>query len=658
MRALVEALRAGPRRERSLAAIAAVTAVVAIAALGLAWKRAPPRCADPAASWAEAWSPSRDAAIHAAFARSGRPSAAFAEAAVARSLDAYGAAWIAARASACEAADKDPPSEPSNRRLVCLEERKLEVAALARALAEADGDAVDAAPAALSTLPRAEECAAGAALRRAVLPSGDAAHRAAMERLRERLAEARALEAAGRAPAGLAIAVPAVAEAKALGESGLVGRLLYVQGALEYGAGQNEAAASTLHAAAETALGAGDDATAADAWILLTRVAGHRLGRAAEGRQWTSYAEAAIRRLGGDDAREAARLYSIGLVAWSAERRLDEARDAFEKARALAEKSLGPLHPWVGAADTGLGNVLLAEARPDQALIAHQRAATLQEQILGPDAPATRFARGDVAVDLVALGRLDEAIALLVRTLADLERGCPGCDDAFLRHRLAAALRAKGDAERALAEDRRAQQTMTRLGAPDRERAWAMAGEGMDLLALGRPGEAVSPLESALALREKSAAPAEIAEVQLALAQALWQSGGDRARALALAAAARDGYREDASRHGGYYQRALESAEAWLADHPAEPPPAQPPSRGAAARGGAAVSMAFPAASASGRYGMPVAVPAAAASGLTPGRISPGIPPASASGGVPGHLHSPAAAAGSPPPSDAQRPHD
>jgi hypothetical protein len=75
----------------------------------------------------------------------------------------------------------------------------------------------------------------------------------------------------------------------------------------------------------------------------------------------------------------------------------------------------------------------------------------------------------------------------------------------------------------------------------------------------------VNPLERALAIRTKDALPPELAETRFALARAVWDARGDRARAVALANDARAGYAPDAARFGGEYAEAVAAIDAWLA---------------------------------------------------------------------------------------------
>ncbi|HEY1556514.1 MAG TPA: hypothetical protein VGF94_16880, partial [Kofleriaceae bacterium] len=84
------------------------------------------------------------------------------------------------------------------------------------------------------------------------------------------------------------------------------------------------------------------------------------------------------------------------------------------------------------------------------------------------------------------------------------------------------------------------------------------------LLGLGRAREAVPLLARALELRQGQATPDEIAEAQLALARALRASGGDAARARALATSARDLLAPLAAKYGSYYAASLREVTEFL----------------------------------------------------------------------------------------------
>jgi hypothetical protein len=79
---------------------------------------------------------------------------------------------------------------------------------------------------------------------------------------------------------------------------------------------------------------------------------------------------------------------------------------------------------------------------------------------------------------------------------------------------------------------------------------------------MGDVAAAVSNLEHALRIRlDPDFDPALLAETRFGLARALWESGGDRTRALSLARAAREAYERNNR------PRQLSAVDAWLAVH-------------------------------------------------------------------------------------------
>jgi hypothetical protein len=94
----------------------------------------------------------------------------------------------------------------------------------------------------------------------------------------------------------------------------------------------------------------------------------------------------------------------------------------------------------------------------------------------------------------------------------------------------------------------------------------AAKGLGLSLLELGQTAEAIAPLEDAVRLRaaEEPADRAELGQSRFGLARALWATGGDHARARALAVAAR----ADLATVGPRAAADLASVDAWLAARP------------------------------------------------------------------------------------------
>lgn len=572
MRALLDALGDGPAvwpRRIALAA-ALVTALAAVAAIGL--RHPTELCTGADSAWGGAWDASRALAVRSAFERSRRPSEAHAFAEVTRALDDESARWHAMHRDTCEATRVrgEQSEQLLDLRMRCLDDRRGEVATLARLLENADGVIVDHAVSAAISLPALDACTNLRALSAQVpLPAAPEA-RALIDALGARLAQATALKSAGKFSEALEVVGPAVVEARPIGYAPLTAKLLLLEGRVSSDAGDFARAERALHEAAAVAEDAHDDGIAADAWIAQVWVIGFQHGRVEEGRTWARYAEAAIRRAGGDDLREAVRLRNLSILAWRREGRLDEAIELATRARVLNDRANGPRHDLdVTNCDEDLAGIYFDMARPADALALHRQVTAVRQRFFGADHPSLAIAYVNEGEDLATLGRADEAIPLLERALGIMASLRARGGDGYYHHRLAAALRVKGDARAALEQDRAALAACALAGESGGHwESWALTGIGLDLLALDRAAEAVDPLERAVIERATGAVPFELAESRFALARALWETGA-RARARPLAESARDGLRADAERYGSWYATSRDAIERWLVTHPA-----------------------------------------------------------------------------------------
>ena len=561
MRALVGELARAPRTR--VAAVATLAAATAIAATGFAMHRdAVPACDGADVAWGDTWDGSARAAVQAAFAHTGRAAAAFAFGHVDQTLSAYRASWVAAERGVCEATRVRGVQAEAvmASRMQCLDDRRREAGALARVLGAADADVVDNVGKTLATLGPIDACSA---LRADDTITGDLATRVRRAAIRGELADAAALEAAGRYASGLALARAGVAAAHALGDRGLEAELLYRRGHLEQQADTGTAEA-TLQEAATLAIAARDDGAAADAWIYLTYLDGFDAGRRSDGERWASYAEAAIERLGGDDLREAARLqYLAGL--YLNEERYAEAGAALDRAAAAVARAGDPETPSFKT-ETGRGMLALQTGRIGDAYAIYHRLRERAERTSGPDNPGLITQLCNEAVALVLLDRAGEAVPLYQRALAlsaSIARPAP-----FTLFSFARALRQLHQPADSLADDRAAVAIYDRRSPPLGWISEALTGEGDDLLDLGRPRDAIAPLERALALRSTpDADPEDRAKTSLELARALWDGGGDRTRARTLAEAARTTLAPIAAKYGAFHADALADADRWLAAH-------------------------------------------------------------------------------------------
>jgi tetratricopeptide (TPR) repeat protein/predicted Ser/Thr protein kinase len=582
MRALLDALAAGPPLgPRRVLAAAALAALIALAGSAALRPKAAPVCGGAAAAWGGVYGEAERGAVRGALARAG-PSGKIVFTTVDRALDAYRGEWTRMHTSACEATRvRGEQSEAMlDRRMGCLADRRRAAAALTSVLARADAGELAGAADAAARLPSIDGCADARALALRVPPPEGAAQRAAVERAAGPIAEANALVELALPTRGLSVLAAAEAPARESGYAPIEARRLWVRGQLEYLAGALASAEATLHAAGIAAAATGDEGLLADVWTLLGRLVGFRRYRPDEGRRWLAYAEAALRRAGGDDEREVLRLHALAVVAWYAEGHDEEARALLSRARALLEQRCASVEPAERSGnprcskllelDGDLAGLLSDVGHSAEAIPLFERVRAARALTHGPDARWVTLAMMNEGEALSLEGRPAEGLELLRRARALEVRAGRFVDEGFLRHRAADALRRLGRFEEALAEDRASLEAIRRAqGEESKPLAWPLTGEGEDLIALGRAREAIAPLERAVTLRQASTtAPTELGASRFALARALWDGGGDRARASTLAEEARRALAAAAARHGGWFRRALDEIERWLAAHP------------------------------------------------------------------------------------------
>jgi serine/threonine protein kinase/tetratricopeptide (TPR) repeat protein len=633
MDALLGELRSARSRRRPWWPLA-LSAAAVVTAVAVSYRSVRGRqemlCRGAAAKVAGVWNPERRGAIHRAFLLSGLPYAEHAFTTVSSALDGYARDWASAYTDACEATRLrgEQSEDMLDRRMACLEQRRMELDATADVLEHADRTVIENATQAAKSLAEVSGCGDLGRLQARVMPP-DETTRVKAERSWRELGSAKALHEAGRYAEGEPVARMVVVQSEALRYLPLeadakltLAQFLDARGA--YGDAEH-----MLRQALRAAQVGGVHEVSAAAWIDLVRVVGVRLQRHDDAHEWARDAEAQLAALPGPSSMlgrllsaESALLYQEGKLDEAArtgerarailERAFgseaapvaevlktvgnakadlgdhDGARLDYERARSIWEKALGPSHPAVAAAWNNLGNLLLEGGSYDGALGHYRQALEIWQESLGSDHPNVAIARTNIGETLRALGDREGAtaafrLALSIRTRAlgadhplaagnlanlgsvaldagdfveaehwfeqaskswgqrlgprdrHLATASVGLGEALLGQKRFA--RAISVFELALAIDTEA------LGKDHPDLAEPLAGLGQAYLALHQPARAREKLEQALPLAERqSNDPAVLATVRLALAQALWHLGEDRAKARALAHAARDGF--------------------------------------------------------------------------------------------------------------------
>ncbi|HVV85889.1 MAG TPA: tetratricopeptide repeat protein, partial [Kofleriaceae bacterium] len=270
--------------------------------------------------------------------------------------------------------------------------------------------------------------------------------------------------------------------------------------------------------------------------------------------------------LGPDSTSEAIALHQLGEALRGAGKPA-EARAAFEQAARI-----NGLHP---AAAGRLGSNLLSiaaaygeEHRWDEARAAYDRALPLvrADAHTGPNELAAALL-GRAIVDRnaghpdLARAGYDEAIAVFARA------GATGTNLPIARANRGELSLTEGRFEEAAADDRQAITEFEQMDSPTARRlAYPLLGLGHALVELGRPAEAIAPLERGLAL-DLASRPVIRAQLQSYLARALIGAGRDRARAMQLAREGRAVLAGAAAHGDETAAEALRGHDRWAATH-------------------------------------------------------------------------------------------
>ena len=369
MDALLGALERGRTRVRRRAAIASGVALAVLLTVA-GWRVARGgqiACTVPQDRVAAAWSaPERRAAVHNAFAASGRAGAETGWQRLAATLDAYLTQWGAMYTQACEATHRrgEQSAEVLDLRMSCLNDNLEQVRALTDALATADGQGVAHAVAAAANLTPVARCADVALLRLALPLPRDEQQLQTVLSLRRELAAVDVLHEIGSLHASLKKALALRPQVEAARYQPLLGRLLEQIGGVEAEVRPDEAE-KHLEDAVFVAEAARDDLTVARAANALAFVTGHRRGALAEGHRWSRLAEAALDCLpaGGETARIRAWVLQNRAALFYSQGDFAAALGALREAAVLKERAVGADHQDFATTLSALGLLLTESAR-------------------------------------------------------------------------------------------------------------------------------------------------------------------------------------------------------------------------------------------------------------------------------------------------------
>jgi tetratricopeptide (TPR) repeat protein len=466
----------------------------------------------------------RQSQIHRSFLATGKGYAADVYATVSRALTTYAQSWSNMHRETCEATRVrgEQSEEVMDLRIECLQERLGGLRALTDVFVDANGDVVEKAVSAANALGTLDRCADVPLLRAVVKPPEDATTRTRVADLRNRLAELKARMDAGKWKEARQRAPALVSEARQIRYQPLLADSLLLAGTILYKLNSTHESEESLTESYMTAEACRHDEARAEAATDLVWVVGYLDGRAVEGQHWGVAADAILHRLGGHELLQAWLLNDLGAV-YGMKGDKTGFLHSEEEALALKQKALGPDHPDVGLSEGNVAFALQELGRSQEALVHIDRSVRILEGGLGsghPDLGHGFSNRGEI---LISLGRYREARQSFEKARIIWER---------------------------------------ELGMDDRNLGYPLHGIGTSYLAEGDSNSALVPLERAFKIREAFEKDAfKKTETRFALARALWDSNRDRGRARLLAEQARTFYADTK------LTNRLVEVEAWLRSH-------------------------------------------------------------------------------------------
>ena len=447
-------------------------------------------------------------------------------------------------------------------RASCLSDRRRELRAWIDVLGHADAIVVAHAIEGTAQLTSIAACGDVAALAGPTPRPRDAATAARLDAALSDIDDTEALVRAGKLdePAR-ARAVAALAAIRAIDHPPSAAYAANVLADCERGRGKiDDATARAIDAAAD-ALRGHDDYQLLHALDNLTEITGLFAGRPDEGLRYNKLAAATAARLGSrPDAIveiEAARSV-VNLAAGRLDEALADRRDVV--AQSVAQ--VGPDGFDVLEGRSNIGMILTAQGKLDEALAVFSDVTPRIEKLYGPGNPETLPAKSNLGQVLLMLGRVDEAAPIIEAMPAAFAHayGDDSVYEATTLVNLGELRIARGQLADAIAIEQRAVAMFEASARDNPALAEPLTQIGIALTKLNRPKEALAPLERALAIASASATPTDAAPTQLALARALVASGGDLARARALATKARDAWTAAAAKWGGQNAKLAETA--------------------------------------------------------------------------------------------------
>jgi serine/threonine-protein kinase len=491
MTELLAELAPKPRRRTLWWAVAATVVLAGGAAAWLLARGDEPATCDARSELAGTWDAGVRARVGAALTAGGAFDAARDR--IQRALDRYADAWVRTSDEMCSR----PEATEVQRR--CLRTARIQLRTLTEQLALGGAPIVKASDRAVGELPSIDDCTTAAAGRPE--PS-DPAVRAEVDQLRDELDVVLGLDSAAKFDAAKSALDGIAPRADKTGYRPLQAEVQFVRARILRGTAAPEAVAEAFRDAAAKAEAAGHDVLAVKVWSSLAFDAGQARGDFARGREYATYAAAALVRIGGD-ARLEEKLAGVrGAIEWR-DGKFDAARREFQRELVLAGND--PAARVEALA--GLGHVDEDSGHLADALAEQLAALDLRRSVYGDDNPEVARSYTGLGSVMMKMGKSEDSLAYY-RKAEDVTLRAFGpkhTASAIAAHNVGGILRDLERPVEAEQEFRRAVAIFTAAFGPEHPYvAKSQDSLGMALFDQKRYPEAIAELEHSVAVRRKA----------------------------------------------------------------------------------------------------------------------------------------------------------
>ena len=426
---LLSALDEGPRVQRRMVLVAAVAMFVLVAGWLLVGAgedppEMPAACREGEEEIAEIWNEEARQRIEAAFAATGSVVAEDSWQHAREDLARFVSAWRGQLRDACDDTHVrgDQSDEVLELRLLCLDRRMTQLSALLDVFSQADEQVAEESVAAVRNLDAPEHCSDMERVLASPRPEPDPQKRLALRQARARLARAQALAAAGKYREALEEGQATAAAAKSLSHPDLLAEALVLTGEMHRWLGNHGPAADDLVETMWASEASRQDRLAAQAANQLVWLLGVDQRLFARAHYWVRLGRAKLDRALGDVRGLRADLLDGEGVLLRIEGRYAESLDRHREALALRqeqreEQGDGASELKIAATSDYLAATVGSMGRHGEAREHLERALEIRRRVLGPDHPYVANDLLELAVSLLALERVNEALPLLERAL-------------------------------------------------------------------------------------------------------------------------------------------------------------------------------------------------------------------------------------------------